>query len=106
MATQQVERLADALTAQLVGGYLTGVDVVVSDVLPIAPSWAEWCRRFTRHQWGAEYLRWMGEDVGPEPDDAAHGFTMTVPGIGPRLYLSAEVYALIVDVLTVTHPRA
>lgn len=94
----QVDRVADRLIGDLVGGHLDGLEVVPSQVLPIRPSLGEWCRRYTRHQWGTELLAWLGEDIGPAPDDVTH-VVYAHDGVEDRLMVSPEVYEQLRDVL-------
>lgn len=93
-----VDLLVDRLTCDLAGGHLDGIDVVPSPGLPIRPSLREWCRRYTRHQWGTEYLAGIGLEVGPAPDDVTH-VVYGHDGVAERLMVSAEVYEQIRDVL-------
>ena len=50
-----------------------GLAVVVSPLLPVPPSPAEEARRIVRHGL-ADVLEWLGEDVGPEPDEPTHAY--------------------------------
>lgn len=94
----QVDRVADHLIGDLVGGHLDGLEVVPSPGLPIRPSLREWCRRYTRHQWGPELLAWMGLEVGPAPDDVTH-VVYAHDGVDDCLMVSPEVYEQLRDVL-------
>lgn len=93
-----VDDVADCLISDLVAGHLDGLEVVPSPALPIRPSLSEWCRRYTRHQWGREYLAGMVLEVGPAPDDVTH-VVYGHDGITDRLMVSPEVYEQLRDVL-------
>lgn len=56
-----------------------GIDVVVSDALPMDPSPGEWARRFVRHGM-RDIVEWMGEEVGPEPDAQTHALIINRGG--------------------------
>lgn len=47
---------------------LDGINIVESTTLPLEPSPGQWARRFVRHGM-ADVLAWLGEHVGPRPDD-------------------------------------
>ena len=65
-----------------------GLDVVVTDALPLDPSPGTWARRFVRHQYAAAgIIDWLGEKVGPRPDSRTNAME-----VGNTLYVSAEVY--------------
>lgn len=51
----------------------SGLHVVVSQALPYPPSIGEWARRIVRHGL-ADVLAWLGEEVGPAPDEQTHAF--------------------------------
>lgn len=51
---------------------LAGLRVVVSPLATRKPTPGEWARRFVRHGM-ADVLDWLGEDVGPHPDDRVPG---------------------------------
>jgi hypothetical protein len=53
----------------------TSMPVIVSQMLPIRPGAGEVGRRIVRHGL-ADVLEWLGEDVGPKPDEATHAFVM------------------------------
>lgn len=93
-----VDLVADRLADDLARGRWEGVEIVTSQALPIRPSLGEWCRRYTRHQWGREYLAGMVLDVGPAPDDVTH-IVYGHDGLTDRLMVSPEVYEQIRDVL-------
>lgn len=63
---------------------LFGVTVVSSSLLPIDPSPGEAARRVVRHGL-ADVLRWLGEDVGPRPEDKTNALV-----IGRTLMASPE----------------
>lgn len=48
-----------------------GVPIVESDLLPMQPTPGVWARRYIRHGM-ADVLEWLGEEVGPKPDDETH----------------------------------
>lgn len=48
-----------------------GLRVVETPFLPSPPSVREWARRLVRHGL-ADVLAWLGEDVGPKPEDQTH----------------------------------
>jgi hypothetical protein len=50
---------------------LGGIPVVVSDYLPLTPSVGENARRIVRHGL-ADVLAWLGEEVGPKPNEETH----------------------------------
>ena len=56
------------------GGF-AGLRVIESDALPIAPSPGAVGRRIVRHGM-ADVLRWLGEDVGPRPEDETHALLL------------------------------
>lgn len=95
-----VDLVADRLTDDLARGRWEGVEIVTSQALPIRPSLGEWCRRYTRHQWGPELLAWMGLEVGPAPDDVTH-VVYAHDGVTPRLMVSPQVHEQIVGMLAV-----
>ena len=48
---------------------LAGIPIIICDMLPTRePTPGEWAVRFVRHQL-ADVLEWLGEEVGPEPDE-------------------------------------
>jgi hypothetical protein len=49
-------------------GTFGGLEIIVSDLLPIDPSPGEIGRRIVRHGL-ADILEWLGEEVGPKPED-------------------------------------
>jgi hypothetical protein len=67
-----------------------GIQVIVSDALPIHPTPAEWARRTVRHGLSA-WLTYLGESVGPKPDDVTH---MLITG--SRAYVSPIAWTRIV----------
>lgn len=71
-------------TFEIPPALLFGTQVVVSDALPIDPSPGEVGRRIVRHGM-AEILAWLGEDVGPKPEDQTHALL-----IGGTLHTSRE----------------
>ena len=52
-----------------------GLRVVVSPALPVPPSLTEDVVRTVRHTM-APTLRWLGEDVGPEPGEPTHAYVL------------------------------
>ena len=62
------------------------VNLVVSPVLPIAPSLAEDTVRMVRHGL-ADVLEWLGEDVGPKPGQETHAIKA-----GVILFVSKKMY--------------
>jgi hypothetical protein len=66
-----------------------GIPIVVSDVLPMDPSPGEWARRFVRHGM-RDIVEWIGEEVGPEPDEQTHMLKTTDTFGGEWLYASRE----------------
>lgn len=62
-----------------------GIPVVVSDALPIPSSPGADARRFIRHGL-ADWLEWLGEDVGPKP-----GAPTTALMIGGTLHTTAAI---------------
>jgi hypothetical protein len=67
------------------GGSLFGIPVVESPYLPIEPSAGTWARRYVRHGL-ADWLAWLGEDVGPLPDARTHALI-----VGATLHASAAI---------------
>lgn len=63
-----------------------GVQVHVTPILPTHPTFSESIRRRVRHGL-ADVLEWLGEDVGPYPDEPTHAFR-----IGNSLYVSQWLY--------------
>jgi len=61
-------RPASPFAANTLAATLTGTPVVQSYLAVRAPTPVEWARRFIRHGM-ADVLDWLGEDVGPAPDD-------------------------------------
>lgn len=55
-----------------------GVRIIVDPALPLEPSDGERARRIVRHGL-ADVLRWLGEDVGPEPDAVTQAFVISDP---------------------------
>jgi hypothetical protein len=51
------------------------LDVFVSPLMPITPSVGENARRMVRHGM-ADVLAWLGEDVGPRPDEQTHAYIL------------------------------
>lgn len=68
-----------------------GLEVFVTDALPIAPGHREVARRTIRHGL-ADVLRWLGEDVGPQPDAATDALR-----VGNALYVSRDLYERLVE---------
>lgn len=66
-----------------------GIPIVVSDALPMDPSPGEWGRRYVRHGM-RDILDWLGEDVGPEPDEQTHALVISHDG-KDMLYASAAL---------------
>lgn len=67
-----------------------GIPIVVSDVLPMDPSPGEWARRFVRHGM-RDIVEWLGEEVGPGPDEQTHVLMATDGATGGEmLYASRE----------------
>lgn len=67
-----------------------GIDVIVTDLLPMYPGHKEDARRIVRH--GMEdILEWLGEKVGPKPGE----LTVAILTGGNRLMCSAEYAARI-----------
>lgn len=69
------------------------MDVLVSRLLPVAPSVGEVARRLVRHGL-ADVLEWLGDPVGPKPDDQTHavvGFDGSRSG-GAVLMVSQELH--------------
>lgn len=93
-----VDQVADRLVGDLTQGRWDGVEVVPSPGLPIRPPLSEWCRRYTRHLWGRDYLARLGLEVGPAPDDVTH-VVYGHDGEAWRLMVSPEVYEQLRDVL-------
>jgi len=60
--------------------------IVVSPVLPIYPSPGEVSRRTVRHGL-ADVLEWLGEDVGPKPDEVTHALQ-----VGGVLHVSQDLW--------------
>jgi hypothetical protein len=68
-------------------GLRPGLDVVVSKALPLRPGPGEIGRRIVRHGL-ADVLAWLGEKVGPRPEDLTHA----VGGIDPAGPLGGVVF--------------
>jgi hypothetical protein len=68
-----------------------GIDIIVSPALPADPTPGEWARRYVRHGM-ADVLEWLGEKVGPEPDQPTHAY-MATNGTRDVLFASAEFVA-------------
>lgn len=69
------------------------MDVVVSKALPLHPGPGEVARRIVRHGL-AHVLEWLGEQVGPRPEDLTHavaGVDPAGPGTGV-LFVSPEYH--------------
>lgn len=58
-----------------------------SSLLPMPPTDGDVARRIVRHGL-ADILRWLGEDVGPQPYDKVHALQ-----IGDLLVVSRELWA-------------
>ncbi len=65
---------------------LMSMPVYVSNALPMPPSTREWARRIVRHGL-ADVLEWLGEDVGPAPDDQTHAIRA-----GRQFFVSPSLY--------------
>lgn len=50
---------------------LYGLKVIESELLPRPPTDAQWVHRYVRHGM-SDVLDWLGEPVGPHPDDQTH----------------------------------
>ena len=75
--------MSDYLSGGL--GAFSGVRVITSDVLPFPPSPGAVGKRIVRHGL-ADVLAWLGEDVGPRPDEQTHAFI-----IGGNMHASAAL---------------
>lgn len=76
---------------------LAGIPVIVSPVMPTRPPTpGEWARRYVRHGM-ADELAWLGEDVGPEPDE---------PITLADAYVVSSPAASFAQRYVVMHPRA
>lgn len=75
-ATQQLE---EVLAANWSGD--VPLRFVISETLPLCPTLDQYVVRIVRHGM-SDVLNWLGEEVGPEPDDKTHfvlaGCTMFV----------------------------
>lgn len=71
-----------------------GLPVIVHPILPITPTLAEDTVRQVRHGL-ANVLKWLGEDVGPEPGAKTHIIIASDMGTETTLFVSAEFYAQI-----------
>lgn len=65
------------------------MNVIVSPILPIAPGHGEVARRIVRHGL-ADVLTWLGEPIGPKPEEQTHAFTSSgVDGLlEPTMFVS------------------
>jgi hypothetical protein len=63
-----------------------GLPVIVSDVLPMRPTPGQAARRIVRHGL-ADWLDWLGEDLGPAPDAELHALL-----VDNALHVSAAVF--------------
>lgn len=70
---------------------MPGLDVIVSKALPLHPGPGEVARRIVRHGL-ADVLAWLGEKVGPKPEDLTHAIAGMDPAgpVGGVLFVSAE----------------
>lgn len=72
--------------------YLFGLRVYVDPSLPIVPSDGEVARRIVRHGM-KDVLAWLGEDVGPAPDEITQCFVFKHPVTGEEaLFMSRQLY--------------
>ncbi len=68
------------------------MDVTVSKHLPLHPSAGEVARRIVRHGL-ADVLAWLGEKIGPRPEDLTHAIASMDPATtGPFLLVSPEYH--------------
>ena len=74
---------------------LLGYRVHVDPMLPFRPSPGEVGRRIVRHGM-KDVLAWLGEPVGPKPDELTHAFQG-----GEHLFVSRELYARLKENLPV-----
>lgn len=81
---------ADLPTGQRLSSVSTlgGIDVIESNLLPMSPSDGQVARRIVRHGM-AKYLAWLGEDVGPAPDEQVNALL-----IGNTLHTSAAIFGV------------
>lgn len=71
---------------------LFGLEVQVSPLLPIVPSDGENARRIVRHGM-ADILRWLGEGVGPKPDERTEAVVSADPVTGrTALFVGRDFY--------------
>lgn len=76
---------------------LDGVPLLISPALPMRPSPGEVGRRIARHVM-ADVLEWLGEPVGPKPDELTHWVMGFDPAGGNdwvpswTVFVSAEAY--------------
>ena len=66
---------------------LDGIPIVELAVLPIYPDAGETARAIVRHGL-ADILAWLGEDVGPEPQEPIHLLEVDNDVLGRRLLVS------------------
>jgi hypothetical protein len=64
-------------------------EIIVSRALPIVPSPGEVGRRIVRHGM-ADVLAWLGEEVGPAPDELTHSL-VSLDGGAAVLFVSQEL---------------
>ena len=64
---------------------LLGMNVIESPELPLHPSDGTIAKRIVRHGL-ADVLEWLGEEVGPKPEDLTHAFI-----IGNNIYASVAL---------------
>lgn len=69
------------------------VNVVVSKELPLHPGPGEVGRRIVRHGL-ADVLTWLGEPLGPRPDELTHAISSVDPGnrFDPGVLFVSEEY--------------
>lgn len=70
-----------------------GVDVVVSRWLPVRPGPGEVARRIVRHGL-SDVLEWLGQKVGPRPEDLTHAIGGIDPAgpLGGVVFVSQELH--------------
>jgi hypothetical protein len=68
---------------------IDGAPVIVSDLLPFRPSAGEDGRRIVRHGL-RDVLRWLGEEVGPQPGEPTHAVWVEDSSGAPVLLASRD----------------
>lgn len=72
--------------------WLFGLRVYIDPSLPIVPSDGEVARRIVRHGM-KDVLEWLGEAVGPAPDEITQCFVFRHPVTGEKaIFMSRELY--------------